>query len=98
LPSLTLFPYTTLFRSLGILLERVPALEATEAVVDGVEPVLDELRFDVAEHDVVAVGGGDLCDPASHRSRADDADSIDLVPYHTADRKSTRLNSSHVKI
>src|SRR5690606_42015610 len=71
-PRSTLFPYTTLFRSVGVLLERNVAA-AAQAAVGGdhelaaavVDAIRQAVRREAAEHQ---------------------------------DRKSTRLNSSHVKI
>src|SRR2546426_7385877 len=60
-PRSTLFPYTTLFRSLNLLLEEQPARAQALAELGGVETLLH----------------GDLW---------------------TTDRKSTRLNSSHLVI
>src|SRR2546426_1211727 len=70
-PRSTLFPYTTLFRSLAVLLAHAGA--------DGV-PALPG----VGELGVVAAPGEDL---------------RELVEIHAGtDRKSTRLNSSHLVI
>src|SRR5256885_4375313 len=75
-PRSTLFPYTTLFRSMGE--DRDPAL-----VVDGadrLQRVVDrDLLPEEQSQDVAA--GGDL-----------------LVIVGEEDRKSTRLNSSHLVI
>src|SRR5690606_41791799 len=68
-PRSTLFPYTTLFRS--VLTSRGPGLEGDE-IVDGVRVVRVPVLF--------------------RRSRA-------VASFASMlDRKSTRLNSSHVKI
>src|SRR3712207_7080354 len=64
-PRSTLFPYTTLFRSLGL---------------------IDKVRWDV---DLVELGAEGL-------ARPDDALHLDEID--DADRKSTRLNSSHANI
>jgi len=52
--------------------------EAVQRGLDGVEAGFDVLRLDVAHHDVVALGGGDLGDAGTHRARADDADRLDV--------------------
>src|SRR2546429_5327503 len=67
-PRSTLFPYTTLFRSLGV-----------------------ELRFDGAYGDVFAVGAG--IGVIEVRAAVQQVLSALVAPL--ADRKSTRLNSSH---
>src|SRR5690606_41164856 len=90
-PRASLFPSTTLFRSglaLAILLERlldVPA-QASEGVVDAGEPV---------EHRVA----GDEPVPPAHSEPVEGAAGMELNERGALlDRKSTRLNSSHVKI
>src|SRR5204862_4710296 len=85
-PRSTLFPYTTLFRSLGVLVEldepepEVPSPVPFE-VVDQ-RPVEVAAEIDAAENRVVH---------GARRGR--DHPGPDAV-----DRKSTRLNSSHVEI
>src|SRR5690606_40763259 len=87
-PSSTLFPYTTLFRSLQLLIELVGCLR--------LGGILDAYGND--DHVVRCNADG-----------PDDAVSIVVFLNHgsnrpayantvAADRKSTRLNSSHVKI
>src|SRR5690349_24989198 len=70
-PRSTLFPYTTLFRSLGGEAE-MQVDRAEQACLDGLVGIADhrlERRDDVADH-----------------------------VFRRIDRKSTRLNSSHVEI
>src|SRR5690606_41570260 len=83
-PASTLFPYTTLFRSLvhdvdaGRQAPQIPARVPEVTDDPGREPV-----------------GGEKAD----RSGDDTAEhGEELLPSHRGDRKSTRLNSSHVKI
>src|SRR3712207_6915888 len=81
-PRSTLFPYTTLFRSLEApWLRRASAAEGRngEAVHALAEPV--ELRGSCGRVELIRVKGGRRC---SWRRRRD--------------RKSTRLNSSHANI
>src|SRR5690349_23491934 len=76
-PRSTLFPYTTLFRSVG-----------------------------VGDEDLVEPGGEQLLDQAGRGHRGVDVTVARrtplqagvLGPRHRGDRKSTRLNSSHVEI
>src|SRR5690348_17597202 len=70
-PRSTLFPYTTLFRSLG-----------TERVRHAL--LADALHR--SEHAVDGVGGH-----VAH-------DDVEAIAFEMADRKSTRLNSSHPSI
>src|SRR5690606_40199721 len=87
-PSSTLFPYTTLFRSAraGVrrLLERVREPEQRTLV----EVAAEELEVDAAARHG-GVGLDRLADRHRHRGQAG---------VGAEDRKSTRLNSSHVKI
>src|SRR3712207_8585905 len=81
-PRSTLFPYTTLFRSLGESRPRpVPHQLVGGAAADAVE---QEAEARVFEHGAVAGGG----EPLEVRGGV-------LVGR---DRKSTRLNSSHANI
>src|SRR5262245_64727378 len=93
LPTHTLFPYTTLFRSLhhaviedrpggrGIVLRRSPVRRRQRRSV-----ALDALELDVGEQDLAGplIGESDRQHPRPAR--------------HRGDRKSTRLNSSHLGI
>src|SRR5690606_40247493 len=94
-PTSTLFPYTTLFRSGRAERERGLALGIVAAHLDG-DPV--GLRTDVFEQLQHLLGAVAIV------HRGDDRDGA-LQPFEIAlelgleiDRKSTRLNSSHVKI
>src|SRR5690606_41950232 len=79
-PASTLFPYTTLFRSLARLLEAVEA-PAERLELQPVGAVL-----------VLLPAGAE----AQHEAPARDV--VDRGGHLRQDRKSTRLNSSHVKI
>ena len=50
--------------------------EATQAILDRVEPVLDELILDVPHHHVVALHARDLGDTTAHRAGADHTDGV----------------------
>src|SRR5690606_40002816 len=76
-PRSTLFPYTTLFRSLFLLLRHGAAHQVRLA-----ERIAEQLRADL--HDLLLVD--------------DDAVRLFQDRLELGDRKSTRLNSSHVKI
>src|SRR5690606_41620259 len=94
-PSSPRFPYTTLFRSVGA----APHLDAGVRHREQVGLVEDELGVDLV---VELVAGA--ADPLAERVAAlqhellDDAVEDDAVVERLRDRKSTRLNSSHVKI
>src|SRR3712207_8106840 len=77
-PRSTLFPYTTLFRSLG------DSLQA-RGHVDAVPEDVVALDDDIADVDADAEG-----DAPVRRRRG--------IAFPHADRKSTRLNSSHANI
>src|SRR5690606_39326309 len=89
-PASPLFPYTTLFRSPGLQREEAPRGHPT-----GRDLVVEELQHvarDRVAH-LVRLGqsaGGVPLIGGYHRD--------DLGRVHLEDRKSTRLNSSHVKI
>src|SRR5690606_41910404 len=90
-PSSTLFPYTTLFRSVG--LRYAPA-----AAVDFVFQLPASPACTTVEHDIVfTVACGKRV--AAHPRKACGRQGF-AVGCHVqgGDRKSTRLNSSHVKI
>src|SRR5690349_21928921 len=82
-PRSTLFPYTTLFRSSA----RAPAAEAGAAAVP--LAVVDRVGDRTAGHQLLGRLTRDA--GADTRARA-------VQPVLRADRKSTRLNSSHVEI
>src|SRR5690606_39301684 len=86
-PRPTLFPYTTLFRS-AVLGGEVPDVAASdlEAAVRG--------AADGARPRAAPVPRGGL----GRRRRAGHIRSGAVTPRRCRDRKSTRLNSSHVKI
>src|SRR5690606_41390723 len=92
-PSTTLFPYTTLFRSDEHVEEEEEQRSAAHTSDDGQQAdeqlVVGEPLGVVAEREEQV---GEQPDDADH---PDDADG-DL--RRVGDRKSTRLNSSHVKI
>src|SRR5690606_40402395 len=96
-PPPTLVPYTTLFRSLS---PDVVLMDVQMPVLDGIEAtrlLADQTRivilttFDRDDYlfDALAAGASGFL-----LKNADPADLVDAV----RDRKSTRLNSSHVKI
>src|SRR2546427_1123630 len=79
-PRSTLFPYTTLFRSVG-------AIEGFERL--GVESIY---------HLPIAVGNGWVAAAHGRLPVPAPATAILLEGLEVADRKSTRLNSSHSQI
>src|SRR5690606_40338441 len=90
LPRFTLFPYTTLFRSLPLVVDRlqslISAIETNNQVL-GDKLIAGQEAFH-AKSDVRQTA-------LEQRSEALNQC---LVSGHEIDRKSTRLNSSHVKI
>src|SRR5256885_15964609 len=93
-PRSTLFPYTTLFRSIEI---RPPHTRGERVRVPA--PAVEEI------HAADVRGGGELVEDrrveAAVRGRTERADRgvpVDGGVFHAADRKSTRLNSSHLVI
>src|SRR3712207_7062349 len=83
-PRSTLFPYTTLFRSCG-------QAAAAGALGGEREPPSRALGGAV-------VDGRRLVRPAVRPRAAGGQEILDPVQRHLADRKSTRLNSSHANI
>src|SRR3712207_7733583 len=81
-PRSTLFPYTTLFRSVPLPLEVVQQVE--DLALDRHVQRADRL----VAHDEVGV----------ERQGAGDPDPLPLPAGELVDRKSTRLNSSHANI
>src|SRR5437868_11652992 len=75
-PRSTLFPYTTLFRSLGLIVRQ----SRTQARLEPWSP---------------AAPDSPIAEPASRSTRSQDRQT---AVGRTRDRKSTRLNSSHVSI
>src|SRR5690606_40060411 len=86
LPSLPLFPYTTLFRS---------SLSHLADLLAGLHP---RARLDVDSVHVAVQG--DQAMPVVQNDGVAIEEIIACCSHHTGcrDRKSTRLNSSHVKI
>src|SRR3712207_9157082 len=93
-PRSTLFPYTTLFRSDGPVAIPLRAARAARAA-----PEVPGLR---ARGRLVpgqpARAHGRLLVPLRRRARLRRAAGLPAVPAVRADRKSTRLNSSHANI
>src|SRR5690606_41933837 len=86
-PSSTLFPYTTLFRSL--LAEQVGLRLLLEGGFDHPCPGSAD-PLGIGQADPLRLPGGILMD----RDQSRNTETFGIYP----DRKSTRLNSSHVKI
>src|SRR3712207_8024904 len=84
-PRSTLFPYTTLFRSLGV--HRLRFFDGDDAVLAN---LLHRFGDDVADGGVAVRGNG--ADLGDHLAADGLRELLDL------DRKSTRLNSSHANI
>src|SRR5438477_2181255 len=85
-PSSTLFPYTTLFRSL---VESPDEIEKVSYLVQGrVAPFFEALEIGMAEKTVARSIAIAYNTTQEHV----------LSLYATLDRKSTRLNSSHMSI
>src|SRR5690606_41819503 len=90
------FPYTTLFRSIGETAPPHRARAAGTAALD--RPVRHGwTRSRHAPIFGVAGVGGNACVPGARR-RNPRSDEFAPPPSQSEDRKSTRLNSSHVKI
>src|SRR5207248_11758662 len=87
-PSSTLFPYTTLFRS------NSDRSAETGADVDGWETAGGATRVAGSRAESSEVGSSRAADATSKWPRAFGS-GAELQRYATADRKSTRLNSSH---
>src|SRR5256885_12068017 len=87
-PRSTLFPYTTLFRSDPVARRQVVGeASALEGPQHPLGPGLAERELAVDQDQGLAVDG-----------HAGPVDLPDLAPADPADRKSTRLNSSHLVI
>src|SRR2546430_11390602 len=83
-PRSTLFPYPTLFRS---------------PLDDRRRPQVEVLLDERAELERIDLGGPERLDHHRDRTRhADGVRDLDLTALGDADRKSTRLNSSHSQI
>src|SRR5207253_7571065 len=93
-PGSTLFPYTTLFRSAGE--------ERWSVDVDGYVPWLGAVDFVVADGGTAFPARGEdrpSVDPSRPLGVLERADGEPLAgSRNLPDRKSTRLNSSHVAI
>src|SRR3712207_8045296 len=87
-PRSTLFPYTTLFRSLDV------ELYAMASRVRALVPEVIGLSLNVVEDGVTLT----LVASAEQLAALDAAQYLDGGPCVAADRKSTRLNSSHANI
>src|SRR5206468_9255592 len=94
-PASTLFPYTTLFRSLGRL-----EIAVESRAPDG--PGLDEAERIALIVDGTRLAGklqqAQLCSPPALRSLLRAIDEAVDGTVASEDRKSTRLNSSHDQI
>src|SRR5256885_11604216 len=91
-PRSTLFPYTTLFRS-GASSDRLAA--------DGYKAMaayLTQLVPTNAPFDRYAQGHGEALSPAARRGLKLFLGEAGCITCHDGDRKSTRLNSSHLVI
>src|SRR3989454_11852125 len=93
-PRSTLFPYTTLFRSqrLGRLAHDLVAQRAQEAV-----PV-HRVGEPLVSHPVAEAGALEQVGDAAHRLGPARQDHLAIARLDVPDRKSTRLNSSHLVI
>src|SRR5207302_9065373 len=89
-PCSTLFPYTTLFRS-----RRGVAVLEFLGELD--RPRVEERR---ANQQRILQRNGDEVEPPNFAAvaAAEHVDTVEVVVVGMTDRKSTRLNSSHVKI
>src|SRR2546428_12345056 len=93
-PRSTLFPYTTLFRSLEFVEDRQDAFRMLFR--DAVEPEVAEMLVRVQQQVGAAVAGLIASEPRETRGEAEgEAEAIEMLGQ---DRKSTRLNSSHDQI
>src|SRR5690606_41089063 len=95
LSFLRLFPYTTLFRSVGVVgLQGAVAVDRKARVFAAGITVLRDLGRKIAavlRHAVIAHGDGQRVGRRRGAARRGERQ------VHRRDRKSTRLNSSHVK-
>src|SRR5207244_8887125 len=95
-PDSTLFPYTTLFRSVPRIVERLMPLSKEEGGAHYLDLSAFGLEGDAAKYVFVRRDGTSLYttrDIAYHLNKMGRCDvAIDIVGE---DRKSTRLNSSH---
>src|SRR5947209_10171522 len=91
-PCVTPFPYTTLFRSV-VLVEASDFIPADGEVIEGVASV-NEAAITGESAPVIRESGGDRSSVTGGTQVLSDW----LIVEVTADRKSTRLNSSHANI
>src|SRR5690606_42128287 len=94
-PAAALFPYTTLFRSNQVQHDRLEQREVLRRVVLADHAVIFT-EADV-EHPVKSVFDGPVCTHGLGQLFGGEFARADVVALFQ-DRKSTRLNSSHVKI
>src|SRR5690606_39651647 len=97
-PSSSLFPYTTLFRSRSLVLKRLIGDQLLTGRIDvtGSGSAIFETGENIFANDVAEV-----VDELAEYPLTDTGDptySVFAVDKYGLDRKSTRLNSSHVKI
>src|SRR5439155_20012918 len=76
-----------------------------EILCDGLERAIEKALLHVAQNHLVSRACKHLCDAVAHGSRTQHRHALDRIDGHfasplpgTLDRKSTRLNSSHVAI
>src|SRR5207302_3932111 len=93
-PRSTRFPCTTLFRSVLI---RAGWIALQKLLVIGVEVVAEEREAETATALEAAVAASAVAAEAAEQ-RTDVPLEAGLLAHLVTDRKSTRLNSSHVKI
>src|SRR5207253_5367280 len=94
----TLFPYTTLFRSMLLQVRQIPGVQA--AYKDAVVPLPQPTGVKHPAHELPGLLTADaetIGEPMTEQQIADFAASHPDA-YRFTDRKSTRLNSSHVAI
>src|SRR5690606_40319243 len=87
-PQSTIFPYTTLFRS-NAYVDEPRATQDVDIISTRARELAEELREHLAERFRIAVRTREIKDKGFR---------IYQVRSEGKDRKSTRLNSSHVKI
>src|SRR5690606_40026285 len=96
-PSSTLFPYTTLFRSEGFITDLDDFL--LFCYTDGLTETLNEAGAEYGQDSLVRYfQQKDVLDRDLKTIHQDLIVALDCFKGRNRDRKSTRLNSSHVKI
>src|SRR5690606_41168113 len=88
----TLFPYTTLFRSMQLNVNGAQAIEVSERTFGS------EFNETLVHQAVVAYMAGGRQGSRAQKTRAEVTGGGKKPWRQKGDRKSTRLNSSHVKI